>query len=86
MSRERRVNPRRYTEAEAVIRWMDSKGSPTACVGIVRDYSRTGLRLDMGRPVALGSSLSVRVNGHQFAGAVRYCTPAQSHYSVGIEF
>lgn len=86
MSRERRFATRTDVSVEAIVTLQDPQGSPLACTGKVRDYSQTGMRLDLERPVAMGTSLRVAVNGQHVEGTVRYCTSVRKRYMVGIEF
>jgi PilZ domain len=52
--------------------------------GVVRDISKSGLRLEIGLPVVAGARLKIRLRSHVIFGEVRYCRESGDVWQAGV--
>jgi len=52
--------------------------------GVVRDISKSGLRVEIGLPVVAGTRLKIRLRSHVIFGEVRYCRESGGACQVGV--
>jgi hypothetical protein len=79
---ERRREVRYATCDPVQVSLLDLGGLEIA--GVVRDVSKSGLRLEIGLPVIPGSRLKIRLRSHVIFGEVRYCFPARGTWQAGV--
>ncbi len=82
-----RRSSRRFLCAELVeARWKDKAGKLRRKVGNLEDISRFGACLQMEGPVPLETSVTLRCDGLDLTGVVKYCFYRDSSYFLGLEF
>jgi len=80
--RDRRFEPRHTANDPVEVSWPGGTGS-----GILRDYSRSGARIEMEHPVKVGTEAHIKVRGLELAGQIRSCVRTQTAaHLLGIEF
>jgi len=73
----------RYETCDPVQVYLHDLASPKIA-GVVRDISRSGLRLEISMPVVPGARLKIRLRSHAIFGQVRYCRKAMDAYQAGV--
>jgi len=89
MNRPNKRRHERLPSSEPVaLRWREDSGEAHFQPGIVVDYSASGLRIELLEPITPSSYVVVGPQGHYkeaCAGRIRYCSPKQTKYVVGLE-
>jgi hypothetical protein len=80
--RERRQEIRYETCDPVQVHLLDLAGLRVP--GVVRDISKSGLRVEISMPVVFGARLKIRLRSHAIFGEVRYCRKAMNAYQVGV--
>jgi hypothetical protein len=75
---------RRDFFARAVVGWQNETKSYKE-PGLIEDRSTSGLGMRMNSPVAVGTTVDVRMVNQSFSGIVRRCAALRSGYLVGVE-
>jgi hypothetical protein len=52
--------------------------------GVIRDISKSGLRVEIGFPVVAGARLKIRLRSHVIFGEVRYCRESGDAWQAGV--
>jgi PilZ domain len=52
--------------------------------GVVRDVSKSGLRVEISFPVVAGARLKIRLRSHVIFGEVRYCRESGDAWQAGV--
>lgn len=79
--RDRRFEPRYGTNEPVELSW-----SGDAVGGVLRDFSRSGARIDVDRPIPVGTTAQMTIRGEQLRVEVRSCEQSPSGYTAGVEF
>src|SRR5579871_4474665 len=84
--RDRRDEPRSASSEPVELRWFDTAGNERSCRGLLREFSRSGARVQSERAVQLQTSVRVSVRDSEHLARVRSCVRAESSYMLGLEF
>ncbi len=84
--RDRRFEPRQESSVPVEVHWTDAAGPEQMCAGILRDFSRTGARIQIARPVRLQTFVRVIVRNTELKGRVHYCVRSLAGYMLGLQF
>ena len=57
-----------------------------AASGVLRDFSRSGLRAELEDAIKIGTEARISVRGQELRAVVRSCVRAASGHLVGVEF
>jgi hypothetical protein len=77
----------RVPRADSVdLRWQDQAGQPQHGVALLADISGSGARLQVPRPLRIGSTLSLSYQNQEFPATVKHCVKRGGIYILGIEF
>jgi hypothetical protein len=79
---ERRREVRYETSDPVQVYFLDLGG--LSLPGVVRDISRSGLRVEIGIPLVQGARLKIRLRNHSIFGEVRYCRKGMGGYHAGV--
>jgi hypothetical protein len=79
---ERRLHPRFEANADCTITLLEGGESPRSAV--VRDFSKTGLRLCVDFALQPGDGVGVQISDDLFVGEVIYCEREGAWYVVGL--
>ena len=83
--RDRRFDYRQALGETVHLEWVDAAG-PLNASGELRDISASGAQVRLGRPIRMKTLVEFKTELRTLRGTVRYCTPSESGYLVGIRF
>jgi hypothetical protein len=84
--RDRRDESRDPTREPVELRWSDAGGIERRCLGLLRELSRSGARIQSERAVQLQNTVRILVRGSEHLARVRSCVRAERSYMLGLEF
>ncbi len=84
--RDRRDEPRNPSKEPVELRWSDTRGVERNCLGILRELSRSGARIQSERAVQLQCTVRIFVRGREHLARVRSCVRGERSYILGLEF
>jgi hypothetical protein len=82
---DRRFEQRFATFEPVEVRWTDARGDQ-AYPGYLRDYSRSGARIEMEQPIRLQTPVQVTIKDRQLSGSVKSCARNAFGFTLGLEF
>jgi hypothetical protein len=83
---ERRIEVRLLCADLVDVRWRDKSGRTRRVTASLEDISDTGACVQLERPLALGTRVTVTYPNGELTGSVRYCLFNELGYFVGLEF
>jgi hypothetical protein len=86
LMRDRRFELRHVTNQPVELRWTGADGSDQGCAGTMRDFSRSGARIELDRPVPVQTAVQVALGEQKLGTRIASCVRAKAAYLVGVEF
>ena len=83
---DRRAESRLLCADVVEIEWRDKRGHTLHCSANLDDISRSGLGLQIERPVPLLTTIHISHERGELIGTVKSCVPRHSGYLLGVEF
>jgi len=83
---DRRAEPRLLCADLVEIHWTEKSGRNRHCAANLQDISRSGLGLQVERPVPLLATVRIIHEGGELTGRVKSCVLREAAYSLGVEF
>jgi len=68
------------------VSWRDGTGAEQTCTGFIKDYSRSGARIEIAQPLRVQTRLQVNVREQRLSASVKSCTRAPFGFTIGLEF